>query len=39
VKQKKEYNSVFKSKEDTAVGANKTCAIGLTLILTIFVLI
>ena len=36
VKQKKEYNSVFKSKEDAAVGANKTCAIELTLIMTIF---
>ena len=28
--------SVFKSKEDAAVGANKTCAIELTLILTIY---
>ena len=36
VKQKKEYNSVFKSKEDAAVGANKTCAIELILIMTIY---
>ena len=28
--------SVFKSKEEAAVGANKTCAIELTFILTIF---
>ena len=30
------YYSVFKSKEEAAVGANKTCAIEMTFILTIY---